>query len=305
MLDLNLGLTKTYNLFHDRDLDEDKVAAALAKSGGKGGAADCSARITRLRELHAEMDQAVLKAYGWVDIKLEHGFYELDFLPENDRVRYTICDKARREVLERLLELNHRRHGEEARNGAATPEAAQSEDSKISEAAETSRKSQRNDLFAAEEEPVFGPERLDLDQIEWPCEIRKLFSSRGERDREMAIKELASVLGYQRVREGLRERLDSALSLAVRRGILENRDGELSLLNRSISEYQLDFLKEQFLASLEGHAWKEREDAIRDFARWLGYSRTSEQIDENARSIINGLIRQGKIEAEGTRVRRG
>lgn len=113
MLDLNLGLTKTYNLFHDRDLDEAMVAAALAKSGGKGSAADCFARLTRLRELHAEMDNAVLKAYGWVDIKLEHGVYELDFLPENDRVRYTICPAARREVLERLLELNQRRHGEE------------------------------------------------------------------------------------------------------------------------------------------------------------------------------------------------
>ena len=115
MLDLNLGLTKTYNLFHDPKLDEALVAAAIAKSGGKGGASDLFARITRLRELHAEMDRVVLEAYGWVDVKLEHGFYELDFLPENDRTRYTICDKARREVLERLLELNFRRHAEEER----------------------------------------------------------------------------------------------------------------------------------------------------------------------------------------------
>lgn len=113
MLDLNLGLTKTYNLFHDPELSEALVAAALVKSGGRGAAADCFARLTRLRELHAEMDQSVLKAYGWVDIKPEHGFYELDFLPENDRVRYTICEKARRTVLERLLELNFQRKAEE------------------------------------------------------------------------------------------------------------------------------------------------------------------------------------------------
>jgi len=39
------------------------------------------------------------------------GFF--DFLPENDRTRFTISDKARRMVLERLLELNFRRHAEE------------------------------------------------------------------------------------------------------------------------------------------------------------------------------------------------
>jgi len=118
MKDLNLGLTKTYNLFHDEKLTEAKVAEAMRKSGGTGSPDDCFARMTRLRELHAEMDEAVLKAYGWVDIRPEHGFYELDFLPENDRVRYTISPAARREVLERLLELNFQRHAEELRNGA-------------------------------------------------------------------------------------------------------------------------------------------------------------------------------------------
>jgi hypothetical protein len=117
MKDLNLGLTKTYNLFHDDKLTKNKVAEAIRKSEGTGEAADCFARIMRLRELHAEMDLAVLKAYGWVDIKPEHGFYELDFLPENDRVRYTIAPAARRTVLERLLELNFQRHAEEEMQG--------------------------------------------------------------------------------------------------------------------------------------------------------------------------------------------
>jgi hypothetical protein len=109
MKDLNLGLTKTYNLFHEKDLAEAEVAEALRKSGGAGKAADCLARIQALRELHAQMDRAVLKAYGWVSINPDHGFHELDFLPENDRVRWTIGPAARREVLERLLELNWER----------------------------------------------------------------------------------------------------------------------------------------------------------------------------------------------------
>ncbi|MCB0294294.1 MAG: hypothetical protein KDG51_03440, partial [Calditrichaeota bacterium] len=39
------------------------------------------------------------------------------YLPENDRVRYTISPAARREVLKRLLALNHERHAEEVKAG--------------------------------------------------------------------------------------------------------------------------------------------------------------------------------------------
>lgn len=113
MRDLNLGLTKTYNLFHDPGLDRGAVATALGKSGGAGKAEDCLARIQKLRDLHARMDREVLKAYAWPDLDPDHGFHELDFLPENDRIRFTIGPAARREVLERLLELNWRRHKEE------------------------------------------------------------------------------------------------------------------------------------------------------------------------------------------------
>ncbi len=70
-----------------------------------------------MRRLHAEMDNAVLEAYGWSDIELKHDFYEVDYLPENDRVRFTIHPDARREILKRLLELNHKIHEEEVKAG--------------------------------------------------------------------------------------------------------------------------------------------------------------------------------------------
>ncbi|MBI2503299.1 MAG: hypothetical protein HYW07_08705 [Candidatus Latescibacteria bacterium] len=51
-----------------------------------------------------------LTAYGWAGaVALGHGFHELETLPENDRVRYTISPEARKEVLRRLLALNHER----------------------------------------------------------------------------------------------------------------------------------------------------------------------------------------------------
>lgn len=71
------------------------------------------------------MDEAVLTAYGWHEdsekwgkaIDLRHDFYEVDYLPENDSVRYTIHPEARKEVLKRLLLLNHERFEEEVKKG--------------------------------------------------------------------------------------------------------------------------------------------------------------------------------------------
>ena len=78
-------------------------------------------RIEKLRELHKQMDETVLKAYGWARlssaINLAHNFYEVDYLPENDRIRYTISPEARKEILKRLLELNHKIHEEEVKAG--------------------------------------------------------------------------------------------------------------------------------------------------------------------------------------------
>lgn len=48
---------------------------------------------------------------------LEHSFHEVSYLPENDRVRFTISENARREILHRLAELNRERYQEEVDQG--------------------------------------------------------------------------------------------------------------------------------------------------------------------------------------------
>jgi hypothetical protein len=82
MLSRQLGLTKTYNLFHNPTcMDAD---------------------ITRLRELHVAMDRAILTCYGWTDLAPSHGFHA----NERGQIRFTISPIIRREVLRRLLALN-------------------------------------------------------------------------------------------------------------------------------------------------------------------------------------------------------
>ena len=63
------------------------------------------------------MDAAVACAYGWGDLELEHDFHEVPYLPENDRVRFTISEAARVEVLRRLSALNRQRYKEEVARG--------------------------------------------------------------------------------------------------------------------------------------------------------------------------------------------
>jgi hypothetical protein len=107
MRELWLGLTDIYNLFHARTLNPEMVAklsgkpADVAQAGYEG--------LLELRRLHIALDKAVRNAYGWQDLGLNHDFVEVETLPENDRVRYTLTPAARRELLQRLLALNHAR----------------------------------------------------------------------------------------------------------------------------------------------------------------------------------------------------
>ena len=84
------GLTKTYNRFHDRyEYDPD---------------------IVLLRDLHANMDRAVLSEYGWDSIPTDCGFlpdHESEQEPSAKRFwRYRWPNDVRDQVLGHLIELN-------------------------------------------------------------------------------------------------------------------------------------------------------------------------------------------------------
>lgn len=94
MLARNAGLTKTYNLVFD---------PAVTDSD-----------IVELRRIHEAIDQATVRAYGWHDIvdRLDHGFHLA-----GRGLRHTIGPAAQREILDRLLELNHQRYAKEVNAG--------------------------------------------------------------------------------------------------------------------------------------------------------------------------------------------
>ncbi|WP_448074274.1 Eco57I restriction-modification methylase domain-containing protein [Chryseobacterium koreense] len=102
-LRLQIGLTELYNLINARNVS---VSGSIIND------------LNQLRELHSKLDEAVLTSYGWNDIILKHEFYEIDFLPENDRIRFSIHPDARKEILKRLFILNQQLYIEEKAKNA-------------------------------------------------------------------------------------------------------------------------------------------------------------------------------------------
>ena len=69
------------------------------RQGNRGNAA-----LTLPERLHIEIDKAVAAAHGWEDLDLGNGLHAT---PHG--TRFTLSEAARREVLARLLRLNHER----------------------------------------------------------------------------------------------------------------------------------------------------------------------------------------------------
>ena len=98
----SLGLTKLYNLVNDPDITD-----------------SADPDVARLRRIHVELDEAVMSAYGWDNVPLEHGFHTY-----RQMRRWTVSPTARVKILDRLLEENHRRA---ATQGEAPPPAEEIE----------------------------------------------------------------------------------------------------------------------------------------------------------------------------------
>ncbi|WP_298741188.1 type IIL restriction-modification enzyme MmeI [uncultured Microbacterium sp.] len=85
MLRRNLGLTNLYNLIDDPGVQYDPDVA-------------------RLRDIHVEIDEATVEAYGWDDLRLSHGFHSYRQVE-----RWSVSSPDRVETLDRLLLENQRR----------------------------------------------------------------------------------------------------------------------------------------------------------------------------------------------------
>lgn len=312
----HLGLTDIYNHFH--------------------GSVETSPDIYKLRELHVEMDQAVAAAYGWTDLDLGHGFHET-----KQGVRFTISEAARREVLQRLLKLNHERYAEEVKQGlhrksgekgvksresrsksaskpgSATPtffgmdedEANHPQVSEIETVqAEQVKSNPRSILnIAASTSPVSTTDRPtpidkgDADDI--MAAFRQAARGRGSMDRDELLKEVSLILGYQRLGPRIEEALRGQLRAAIRRRIIEPEGTtQVRAGTTSMADYELEELRESFRSVMRKGTSYEREDILHALARYLGFARLTDPSREALKSAINSAIRQGILGYEGSSI---
>ena len=104
MLKMQLGLTKAYNLFHDRELSAELVAKESKQPVPVAESAQ--ADLLQLRALHVQMDEAVLAAYGWSDIPVP------PYCPKTDEDKASL-QTFEDEVIDRLFLLNAARAEQE------------------------------------------------------------------------------------------------------------------------------------------------------------------------------------------------
>ena len=312
MLSRQEGLTKTYNRFHNPD--------------------ESAADIQTLRDLHVEMDKAVAAAYGWDDLDLGHGFHET-----KQGTRFTISESARREVLARLLKLNHERYAEEVAQGlhdkkgkAKAPKAGKGRKSKASSGGAPLFGDDEDDPDPADspngdpppepELPSPRPSRADLrvvpppaaeptprltpiDQIETDAimaAFRQAARGQGWLERDELLKHVSLALGYQRLGPRIEEALRGHLRAAIRRRIIET-DGPTLVRagTATMADYEPDELLEVFRSVMRKGTRYDREEVIPALAHHLGFVRLTDTIREPIRKAITRAIRQGLLGYEG------
>jgi hypothetical protein len=142
-MEMNLGFTKLYNLFHSNklrfiDKSDDIFNDKLFESKNGKEAVNLKRhlqteklfsidiynrfvlKILELRQLQIELDRNVLDVYDWADVSLNHNFHQLEYLSESDNIRFTIDSESRKEILKRLLLLNLRQYNEESKTNNVT-----------------------------------------------------------------------------------------------------------------------------------------------------------------------------------------
>jgi len=286
------------------------------------------------------MDKAVALAYGWPirvegqvcnppdstlaphpsPLDLGHGFHKT-----RQGVRFTISESARREVLARLLKLNHERYAEEVAQGLHEKKGRGARSEGRGKRTRATKSDQGASLFGgeaddADPEPTnqatsddsssLAPrpsslarptpiEEVETDDI--MAAFRQAARGRGLLERDELLKLVSQLLGYQRLGSKIEEALRGHLRAALRRRIIEADGASLVRAGTgTMADYGLDELREMFRSVMRKGSNYEREDVIHALARYLGFSRVTDASRDAVKSAINSAIRHGVLGYEGS-----
>ncbi len=234
------GLTRTYNRFHDES--------------------ESNADIRKLRRLHVEMDTAVAATYGWTDLNFDHGFHET-----KQGNRFTISESARREVLARLLTLNHERYAKEVKQGLhdkkTKAKPASSGRGRISKASPSAPSLN----FGDDEDEPDRAAATDDEGADTASHAEDAASRAARADCQIAPAPAAD---------------DPPRPVPI-------------------DQIETDAVMAAFRQAARGRGRMERDELLKEVSLILGYQRLGPRIVESLRGHLRAAIRRGIIEAEG------
>lgn len=285
------GLTKTYNRLHNSDETADDIA--------------------ELRELHRQLDTAVATAYGWIDLgrndgaALRHEFHET-----KQGVRWTVHPDVRRDILDRLLALNHQRHAEEV--------AAGQHDKKGGKKKPAVARPQEPELALEPAKPAPAPARAkpkdnggepgrssaDVEQTELLNAIFTCAARLEVTDREDLARQVAETLGFQRLTVNLREVIASGINSTIRRGLVNYDAKNIHRVAASYAELDHEFLVKAINASIRPGCVYTPEEVLHLAADYLGCKRLKDAFSERLESALTAASRRGLLIKRGEEIRK-
>jgi hypothetical protein len=271
MIDRNEGLTSLYNRFHDMH--------------------ETAADIRKLRHLHAEMDNAVAAAYDWSELHLGHGFHET-----KQGIRFTISEPARREVLARLLKLNHERYAEEVeqglhgkktgKRGAWSVERGASEMGKSGASERGKRGASEPRRRGHRSKPAPSGPGLNLGDDDDDT------SSAADSDvAPLPEPQRSTPHPDQPDRHVQRPHAPRSTPHAPRSSPADRPI--------PIDELDTDAIMAAFRQAARNRGWLDRDELLKGVSLILGYERKGPKIDESLRGHLRAAIRRGIIQTDG------
>jgi len=129
--------------------------------------------------------------------------------------------------------------------------------------------------------------------------FRQAARGRGWIERKVMLREVAGVLGYQRLGPRIRESLKGHLRAAIRRGILERDGDSVRPLTATMDDYTLEALRDTLASVMRKGTTYDREEVLQAAAHHLGFVRITENVRRPLKSALNSAIRQGLLGYEG------
>ncbi|MCA9028879.1 MAG: hypothetical protein KDA86_26990 [Planctomycetaceae bacterium] len=121
-------------------------------------------------------------------------------------------------------------------------------------------------------------------------------------ERTEMLREVAGLLGYQRLGSRIKESLKGHMRAAIRRRVIEADGDSVRTLTATMNDYTREELRDTLISVMRKGTTYEREDVIYAVAHHLGFSRVTDAVREPIKSAINSAIRQGVLGYEGSMI---